>query len=131
MRKILCSKSFVSLIAILIVSGVSFAQTGTSAVRGTVKDQQGNLVAGATVTLTNPEKNFSRTQTTSQDGTYVFSAVLPGTYKLDVESPGFKKTAVSEVKAMVDSSVDADVTLEIGAVSETVGIAARAAASEW
>ena len=124
MRKILCSKSLVALFVILLVSSVSYAQAGRSAVRGTVRDQQGNVVAGATLTLVNVERNFSRTQTTTQEGTYVFSAVPPGTYKLEVEAQGFKKTAVSEVKALVDSSVDADVALEVGAVSETVNVTA-------
>lgn len=124
MRRILCSRSFVALLVVLVVSSVSFAQAGRSTVRGTIKDQQGNLIAGANVTLVNSERSFSRSQTTTQDGTYVFSAVPPGSYKLEVEAQGFKKTAVSNVSALVDSSVDADVALEIGAVSETVNIAA-------
>jgi hypothetical protein len=124
MRKTLCSKSVITLLAIFLVATVSYAQAGRSAVRGTVKDQQGNLIAGATVTLTNSERNFSRTQTTTEDGTYVFSAVPPGTYRLDVEAANFKKTSLSDVKALVDSSVDADVTLEVGAVSETVNVTA-------
>lgn len=124
MRKILGSKSLIALLVILLVSSVSYAQAGRSTVRGTVKDQQGNVVAGATVTLVNSERSFSRTQNTTQEGTYVFSAVPPGTYKLEVEAQGFKKTAVSEVKALVDSSANADVNLEIGAVSETVNVTA-------
>jgi hypothetical protein len=76
------------------------------------------------VTLVNVERNFSRTQTTTQEGTYVFTAVPPGTYKLEVEAAGFKKTSVSDVKALVDSSVDADVALEVGSVSESVNVTA-------
>ncbi|MGI9069695.1 MAG: carboxypeptidase regulatory-like domain-containing protein [Pyrinomonadaceae bacterium] len=129
MRTLWLPKSFVgsllALIAILVVfSAAAQAQSGRSTVRGTVKDQQGNVVAGASVTLANTERNFSRTQTTSQDGTYVFTAVPPDTYTLQVEATNFKKTSVSEVKALVDSSVDADVSLEVGAVSETVNVTA-------
>ena len=57
-----------SLLALLLVATTSFAQSGGSTVRGTVKDPNGNLVSGANVTLTNPEKNFTRTQTTNEDG---------------------------------------------------------------
>lgn len=121
MRKILRS-SFFALSVILFLSSVSYGQSGRSTVRGTVKDQQGNVVAGATVTLSNVDKNFTRTQTTTQDGTYVFTAVPPDTYKLDVEASGFKKTAVATVNALVDTTVDADVALEVGAVSETVNV---------
>jgi len=90
MRRILCSRSFVVLLVLFLLSSVSYAQSGRSTVRGTVRDQQGNLIAGATVTLENTEKNFNRTQTTTQEGTYVFTAVPPGTYTLDVEATGFK-----------------------------------------
>lgn len=117
--------SLLTLIAILVAfSATAQAQSGRSTVRGTVKDQQGNVVAGATVTLANTERNFSRTQTTTQDGNYVFNAVPPDTYTLHVEATNFKKTSVSEVKALVDSSVDADVSLEVGSVSETVNVTA-------
>ena len=124
MRKILCSKSFVTLLAVLLLSSVSYSQSGRSTVRGTVKDQQGNLVSGATVTISDSEKNFTRTQTTTQDGNYVFTAIPPGTYKIDVEAASFKKTSVSQVRALVDSSIDADVVLEVGSVSETVNVSA-------
>lgn len=126
MRRILCSKLFVVLLTILLLSAAAAAQSGRSTVRGTVKDPQGNLVAGATVTITEADKNFTRTQTTSADGNYLFAAIPPGTYQLDVEAAGFKKTSVSAVAAAVDSSVDANVTLEIGAVSETVNVTSGA-----
>src|SRR5687768_8013942 len=110
------------LIVLLSFSAAVQAQTGISTVRGTIRDQQGNVVPGATVILTDAEKNFSRTQTTSDDGSYVFSSVPPSTYSVQVEAPGFKKTAVAEVKALVDTSVDVDVALEVGAVTETVNV---------
>ncbi len=52
-----------TLLFAFLASTVVVGQAGTSAVTGAVTDQQGNLVAGATVTLSNSEKNFSRTQT--------------------------------------------------------------------
>ena len=122
MRKILCSRSFVALLAILILSSAAHAQTGRATVKGTVRDQQANVVAGATVTLTNAEKNFSRTQTSTENGAYVFTSIPPGTYKLEVEAAGFKKVAIAEVQALVDTTVEIDAALEVGAVSETVNI---------
>jgi hypothetical protein len=124
MRKILCSKSCFAILAIVLLSSVSYAQSGRSTVKGIVKDPQGNLVAGATVTLTDAEKNFTRTQTTADNGSYIFTSVPPGTYKVEVESSGFKKVAVNDVAAAVDSFVDVDVALEVGNVSETVNVTA-------
>ena len=49
------------LIITLLTGGTAIAQTGSSTIRGTVTDPQGNAVAGATVTLSNPGKNFTRT----------------------------------------------------------------------
>src|SRR5919199_1890005 len=100
------------------------AQTGTSSVRGTVTDAQGNAVAGASVTLANAERSFTRTQTTNEEGAYAFNSVPPGKYRLETEAKGFKKAVVSEVSAQVNTPTDLDVHLEVGSVSETVNVAA-------
>lgn len=105
MKKYLCLKSFVAVLAISLLVSVSYAQTSISTVRGTVRDQQGNLINGAGVTLTNTERNFNRILTTSDEGTYVFSAIPPATYTLQVEATGFKKTSLTDVKALVDTSL--------------------------
>jgi hypothetical protein len=120
--KRIVSASLIALTIVLLLCGIAAAQSGRSTVKGIVKDPQGNVVPGATVTLTDPDKNFTRTQTTTETGGYVFSAIPPGTYKIEVESNGFKKVAVGQVQATVDTSVDVDVALEVGAVSETVNI---------
>jgi hypothetical protein len=117
---------FATVIALTLLTITAYAQSGGSNVRGTVKDPQGNVVAGATVNLTNPEKNFSRTQSTNQEGVYLFTAIPPGTYKLEVEAPGFKTASASGLVALVDTPTVRDVQLEIGAVSETVDITSGA-----
>jgi hypothetical protein len=114
---------------VLVLTATAFGQSGGSTIRGTVKDPQGNLVAGVSVTITDPAKNFTRTQTTSQEGSYVFTAVPPGTYKLDVTAPGFKTASASGVEALVDTPTVRDVQLEIGAVSETVDVTSAAEAA--
>jgi hypothetical protein len=106
----------------------ALGQTGTSTVRGTVTDPQGNVVAGATVTLSNEAKNFTRTQTTNGEGGYVFTSIPPGTYRLEVEAKGFKKSLVSDVQAQVNTASDQSVQLEIGDVSETINISASSEA---
>jgi hypothetical protein len=120
------SYALASFLILLLVAATSFAQSGGTTVRGTVKDPQGNLVSGATVTITDPERNFTRTQQTNQDGAYVFTAVPPGTYKLDVTAQGFKTASASGLVALVDTPTVRDVQLEIGAVSETVDVTSTA-----
>ncbi len=109
------------LLQVFLTVGIS-AQTGTSSVRGVVTDAQGKAVAGATVTLTNTERNFTRTQTTNDEGTYIFSTVPPGSYRLEAEAAGFKKAAVADVRALVETPTELNVQLEVGDVSETVNI---------
>jgi hypothetical protein len=118
---------FISVLSLmLLMSSTAIAQTGSSSIRGIVADLQGRTVAGATVTLTNEQKNFTRTQTTNDSGSYVFSAIPPGTYRIEVEASGFKKASVSEVHALVDTPSNIDVQLEVGNIAETVSVIAGA-----
>src|ERR1041385_246647 len=102
----------------------SFGQAGTSTVRGTVNDPQGNVVAGATVTLNDPGKNTSRTATTDDNGAYRFELVPVGDYKVTVEAKGFKKTVIPSFHAAVANPNPLDVKLEVGQVTESVTVSA-------
>lgn len=113
------------LVVLLSVGGMTaVGQTGTSSVRGTVVDPQGKVVSGATVTLTNTETNTSRNQQTTESGVFVFELVPPGPYTVNVEAAGFKKAIITNVQALVAKASEVNVQLDIGAVSETVTVAA-------
>ena len=116
-----------ALLLLVVASVSSFGQAGTSTVRGTVTDPQGNVVAGATVTLTNQSTSASRTATTADVGVYNFDFVPPGDYKVEVSATGFKKALVNSVHALVSQPTPVDIKLEVGNVSETVTVAANAA----
>jgi Carboxypeptidase regulatory-like domain len=120
---ILCLLTFGS-----ILPASALGQTGTSAVRGAVLDPQGNVVAGVNVTLKNAERGFTRTQPTNESGEYVFTGVPPGSYRVEVEAQGFKKAALAAVQALVDTSTTANVTLEVGELTQVVEVSAEAAA---
>jgi Carboxypeptidase regulatory-like domain/TonB dependent receptor len=113
------------LIGLFVMS--AFAQQGTSTVRGTIVDPQGNVVAGANVTLTNTGTGAARTATTTDTGVYSFDFLAVGDYKVEVEAPGFKKKAVTDVHALIAKSTTVDISLEIGNVAETVTVAAGSA----
>src|SRR5438132_11991440 len=66
------------------------AQAFNASLSGAVFDNTGAAVPGATVTLSNPEKGFSRTFATSSEGRYSFTLVPAGTYTLKVETAGFR-----------------------------------------
>jgi hypothetical protein len=107
---------------ILFTGQTAFAQSGTSAISGTIVDPQKNLVSGAAVTISNPDKNFSRTQTTTENGKFSFSLLPSGNYELIVEATGFKKYLLTQVSALVDKPTDVIVNLEVGSISETVTV---------
>jgi hypothetical protein len=119
----------VASVVLALFATVLQAQTGTSSVRGTVKDPQGNVVAGATVTLSNPETHFTRTATTTDNGQFSFEPVPPGTYHVDVEAKGFKKAILTDVHALVSKPTEVGVQLEVGSVTEVVSVTAGASES--
>ena len=111
---------------VLLVCSTAISQQGTGAVRGIVTDPQGNVIGGASVTLTNLGTSVSRTTTSSESGAYSFDFIQVGDYKLEVEAPGFKKAVVPDVHALVAKATPVDVQLEVGNVSESVTVAAGA-----
>ena len=81
-------------VMLMLFCGSAFAQAqGTSSIRGTIKDPQGAVVAGANVILTNPETGFNRTTTSNDSGQFAFEGIQPGVYKVD-EAKGFKRQCV-------------------------------------
>lgn len=114
-------KLIFSTMLLLTAVGSGLAQAGTSLVTGTVSDPQGNAVTGATVTLIG-EQNNRRTGITNENGTYTFTSIQPGSYQIEVEGAGFKKTSISAFQALVDKVTEINISLEIGAVTETVNV---------
>jgi len=116
-----------ALLVALVSFTTAFAQQGTSTVRGTVKDPQGNVVAGATVTLINVGTTAARTATTTESGVYGFEFVAVGDYSLEVEAAGFKKAVTTNVHALEAKPTSVDIQHEVGNVSESVTIASGSA----
>src|SRR5229473_3697926 len=91
------------LLLVLLAALPGYAQVdyATATLKGTVLDPQGAAVAGATVTVTNLNTGISRTVKTGAEGTFQFSALHPGTYKVQAEAPGFEKTIASNLQLSV------------------------------
>ncbi len=87
-----------------------------------VTDQSGAVVAGAIVSVTNPQTGFSRQIVTTGTGNYVFPTLLPGTYNIKVEKPGFQTAESKGIDLQVNQVARIDFPLRIGAVAETVEV---------
>jgi hypothetical protein len=103
-----------------ILSASASAQVDTGSITGTVKDQSGAIVPGATVTITHEGQGLTLTTVTREDGTYIFTPIRTGAYRIDVELQGFKKEARRGITVGIQEQVRADVVLQAGGISEEV-----------
>jgi hypothetical protein len=102
------------------------AQVDTGTIRGTVKDQSGGVLPGATVTITHEGQGVTLTSVTREDGTYIFTPIRTGPYSIDVEFPGFKKAVRRGINVGLQQQAVIDFTLETGVVSEELIVTADA-----
>ncbi|MBM3757723.1 MAG: TonB-dependent receptor, partial [Acidobacteria bacterium] len=106
------------------------AQQDRGSLTGAVKDPSGAAVVGAKVTATHIDTNTSLATATTETGDYTLSALNIGNYRVEVEAPGFKRAVRSSVIVSSGSTLRLDFSVEIGAVSESVQVAAQASALE-
>lgn len=100
------------------------AQETTGTIVGHVTDQNGAAVVDATVTVTDPERGFTRNYTTTEDGVYTAANLPVGTYRITIEKAGFKKQVQEDFKLNVNDRRAFDVTLTTGDIAETVNVTA-------
>src|ERR1700688_1938669 len=98
------------------------AQSTAGRILGSITDQSGAAVAGATVIVTDVQRGTSRNLTTDGSGDYVAAEVAPGTYKIHAEAKGFKAVERPSVTVEVATDVRADFSLQPGNVSEVVTV---------
>jgi hypothetical protein len=99
------------------------AQTaGTGALSGTVKDPSGASVPNATVTATSLDTGAVRTDMTGADGSYRFSLLPPGNYRVRMEASGFKPLEIPSIAVAVTETAVLDRNLEVGAQNQTVTV---------
>jgi len=114
--------------AMVFLAGIvsASAQVGTTSVRGAVTDKTGAAIAGAKVTLVGSAQAIQREMQSNQTGEYEFVALPPGTYGLTVEMTNFRKFENKNVQLLVNVPTTVNVTLEVGAATETVEVSAQA-----
>jgi hypothetical protein len=108
----------------LVFAGAAFAQAQASSadLNGTVTDQSGAVVPGATVTARDTATGITRTVTTDDSGEYKFIGLPPSDYEVTAEARTFKKTVIPSVKLTVGQNAELTVRLEAGAEGATVTV---------
>src|SRR6185369_4881828 len=115
-----------TLALLFVCSGSALSQEITGGISGTVKDQSGGAVKGATVTVTDPAtKQVVRTVTTNEEGAYSARDLHAQIFDVAVEATGFKKHIASKVNVDVGKNLNLDINLEVGSVSEVVTVEAN------
>jgi hypothetical protein len=114
-----------SLLLILGLSQVTFAQFGNASVGGFVQDASGAYIPGVSITAANTQTGVVTTAISNESGTYNIPSLLPGTYKLSAELPGFKSQVFNEVQLGANSNGRYNFTLQVGAVSDSVEVTAE------
>src|SRR5215471_14269201 len=113
------------LLALGLPIGVASAQT-LGEITGEVKDPSGAIAPGASVIATNTATNLSRTTLTNEAGIYSFPALIPGTYRLPVEAPGFQPMVRSDIELQVQQTARVDFTRAMGQASQTIEVSGAA-----
>ena len=118
------SRSFLCLmlLGLLWISTASAQDNAT--INGTVTDQTGALVPHASITLTNPATEQSRTSVSNDSGAFRFANVGVGTYALTVSASGFVKYSKSGIVVNVAQTLEENIKLDVGSQSQSVTVEA-------
>jgi carboxypeptidase family protein/TonB-dependent receptor-like protein len=105
----------------LLTAPLALAQQNTGALKGTVTDQLGSLVVGAKVTMRNA-RGVITSATTNSSGVYEFRRLEPGTYELQIASPGFNVFEDKNVEIRARELKTLDAQLEVAIEEQQVTV---------
>jgi hypothetical protein len=90
--------------------------------QGTIQDSSGAVITGAHIVVTNQDTGQSLTFTSNDQGTYLANLLPPGSYRVEVDAPGFEKVVSKGNVVTVDNVARVDLTLKPGTTSESVEV---------
>jgi hypothetical protein len=121
-------KGLLYILSVLSLCAAAFGQGTTSRLLGTVQDATGAVVPNATVKLINEGTRVTFETKTSAAGTYVFEAVQPGLYEVDVEASGFRSFVSRNNTVTIGQPATVNIKLEVGAVTDKIEVQGTAEA---
>jgi hypothetical protein len=120
-----CATSAIAIAGLLLLASGAHAQTTSGSFTGTVVDDSGSVLPGATVTITEQETGAFRVQPTSGIGGFTFAAVLPGIYTVRIELQGFSTYELIDANLATNQVLSlGEVQLGLAALAETVQVTA-------
>ena len=109
-------------ILFLCAAGVALAQAGRGSISGTVTDPGGAVIQGAQVVLLNHANGLTQHTVTNAAGLYNFISLNPGIYQVTATQTGFASVAQDKVTVSVDQATEVNLSLRVGAATETVTV---------
>jgi hypothetical protein len=119
-RKAICVLAV--FVGVLLFSVALFSQGNNGRILGTVADQTGGVVSGATVTIVDKDRGVARTLTTDDAGEYNAPNLTPGIYIIRVEANGFKRLERQNVVLEVGKEIRVDLTVQPGEQTQSVTV---------
>ena len=102
------------------------AQGASGVIVGTIRDAQGGVLPGVSLTLRNAESGVVRTAVSESNGTYRLPGLRPGRYQLSAELAGFANAEVTDITITIGLELQRDLTMALQALQETVSVTAEA-----
>src|SRR5690242_21783878 len=108
---------------LLLITSTALAQVGSTAqISGTVRDSSGAVLPGVDVSAIQTDTGFRRSAVTESNGLFVLSNLPIGPYRLEAMLSGFRSFQQTGIVLQVNANPEINVTLVIGALSETVSV---------
>src|ERR1051325_11067340 len=120
-------KKLLLCLALLSLPVSSFAQAVYGSISGNVVDASGAAVPNAKITIADVSKGVNFSTETNESGNYSQTHLIPGTYQVRVEAPGFSAYLSQNVPVSADAVAQVNAKLNVGTVGETVSVTAEAA----
>ena len=133
---VLVSASWIVRLALFVALTMQLSSTkvlgqgATGALNGTIADPSGAVITGAKVTLKNLDTQVEQEAVTNTAGRYVFVAIPPARYKIEVTKEGFKVSTTSEFTLAVNQTLTTDLRLEVGTATQEVTVQTSEASVE-
>src|SRR5581483_9279477 len=115
-----------SLFLCLFLAVLPLRAQSTAALQGTVTDQSGAVVPGATLTIRDTATGVTRTVHTDSDGNYAAPSLIPGPYTIDVTANGMQTRHLEGLTLNVNVTITENVTLTVGSTQQVINVNASA-----
>jgi hypothetical protein len=126
----ICRLTVLSLVCLLASTDPLAAQGTSGVIAGTIRDAQGGVLPGVSLTLRNAEIGVTRTAVSEGDGTYRFAGLVPGRYGLGTELSGFSTSEINDIAITVGLELRRDITMAVQGVQETLAVTGNASVIE-